>query len=155
MELLYKANNIEIGYDSIRRFLYCNWIGYQCQRDLVHSGFIILELLKQKRLHKVLNDNSKVEGPWTDSSEWTARKWFPDMASAGLQNFSWILSPDVFAEYSALKAVPMNGVVKIELFDSGTDSFNDALTWLQKFPDKKIIPTIPIQQPDLRLSSQL
>jgi hypothetical protein len=135
MELLYKASNMEICYDSIHRFLYCNWIGYQSHAELVHSGFIMLELLKQKRVHKILNDNSKVEGAWIDSSEWTAQRWFPNMANAGLQHFSWILSTDVFAEFSALKAQPTISTVKIEFFDSGNNSFNDALTWLQKYAD--------------------
>lgn len=138
MELLHKAHNIEIYYDSIDRYLYCNWIGYQCQKDLVHSGFIILELLKQKRVMKTLNDNSRVEGPWTDSSEWTANRWFPDMAGAGLRYFSWILSPDVFAEISARKAVPSGGTVNIQLFDSRNNSFNEAVSWLRSCPSKNL-----------------
>lgn len=141
MELLHKAHNIEIYYDSIDRYLYCNWIGYQYQKDLVHSGFIILEQLKQKRVIKVLNDNSRVEGPWTDSSEWTANRWFPDMANAGLRYFSWILSPDVFAEISARKAVPLGGIVNIRLFDSCNNSFNEAFAWLQSHPDKSATPS--------------
>lgn len=138
MELLHKAHNIEIYYDSIGRCLYCSWIGYQPHQDLVHSGFIIMELLRRKRVVKVLNDNSRVEGPWTDSSAWTANKWFPCMASAGLQHFSWILSPDVFAEVSALKALPMHNLINIQLFDSSSTSFEGARDWLRQQPNTNV-----------------
>lgn len=141
MELLYKANNIEIYYDSMNRYFHCNWIGYQNKVVLLHSGAVILDLLKQKSVVKILNNNTKVEGPWTDSSEWTATQWFPDMAQAGLHHFAWVLSPDAFAELSARRAMPTAGRINIQLFDSSNDSFNDAVTWLHSYPNGN-----PLQQ---------
>ena len=90
------------------------------------AGGTILDLLKKKKVVKVLNDNTLVTGPWQDAAEWTATVWFPDMIKAGLKHFAWVFSRDIFAELSAKKAMPANDIVK---------SFNDledARTWLIK-----------------------
>ena len=76
------------------------------------SGAIILDLLKQQRASKVLNDNTLVTGPWKDAAEWTATVWFPDMIEAGLRHFAWIFSPNLFAELSAKMAMPASDIVK-------------------------------------------
>lgn len=112
MESLLKAKNIEISYDKKDRYLYCNWLGFQNKESIVKSGAIILDLLKQKGVGKVLNDNSLVTGPWQEGAEWTATVWFPEMISSGLKHFAWIFSPNIFAELSAKKAMPNSGVVK-------------------------------------------
>lgn len=112
MESLFKAKNIEISYDPANRYIYCNWIGYQNKQSIISSGAIILDLLKQQRASKVLNDNTLVTGPWKDAAEWTATVWFPDMIEAGLRHFAWIFSPNLFAELSAKMAMPASDIVK-------------------------------------------
>ena len=112
MEPLFKAKNIEISYDPTNRYIYCNWIGYQNKESIMTSGAIILDLLKQKRVSKVLNDNTLVTGPWRDAAEWTATVWFPAMIKAGLKNFAWIFSKNLFSELSAKMAMPESDVVK-------------------------------------------
>ena len=126
MESLFKTKSIEITYDPANKYLYCNWIGFQNKQSIMSSGGTILDLLKKKGAKKVLNDNTLVTGPWQDAAEWTATVWFPDMIKAGLKNFAWVFSRDIFAELSAKKAMPANDIVK---------SFNDledARKWLVK-----------------------
>ena len=112
MESLFKAKNIEISYDPANSYIYCNWIGYQNKQSIINTGGIILDLLKQKGVSKVLNDNTLVTGPWHEAAEWTATVWFPDMIKAGLKYFAWIFSPNIFAELSAKMAMPGNDIVK-------------------------------------------
>ena len=112
MESLFKAKNIEIFYDAANHYIYCNWIGYQNKQSIMSTGAIILDLLKQKRVSKVLNDNTLVTGPWRDAAEWTATVWFPAMINAGLKNFAWIFSKNLFSELSAKMAMPESDVVK-------------------------------------------
>ena len=126
MESLFKAKNIEISYDSANKYLLCNWIGFQNMQSIMTSGATILDLLKKKGASKVLNDNTRVTGPWQEAAEWTATVWFPDMIKAGLKHFAWVFSRDIFSELSAKKAMPANEIVK---------SFNDledARKWLIK-----------------------
>jgi hypothetical protein len=112
MESLFKSKNIEISYDKANRYMYCNWIGYQNKQSIMAAGAIILDLLKQKNVTKVLNDNSLVTGPWQEAAEWTSTVWFPDMIKAGLKHFAWIFSQNIFSELSAKKAMPANDFVK-------------------------------------------
>ncbi len=124
MEKLHKAKNIEIFYDNDHEYLYCDWIGFQNKASIMESGKVILDLVKKKRCSKVLNDNSKVTGPWQEAAEWTSTVWFPDMAKAGLQYFAWVFSSNIFAELSAKKAMPASDMIKSFL------SVNDAKGWL-------------------------
>lgn len=112
MESVFKAKNLEISYDQQNKFLYCNWIGFQNKDSIMKSGAVILDLVKQKRVSKVLNDNARVTGPWQEAAEWTSSVWFPEMMKAGLKHFAWIFSPNIFAELSAKKAMPSSDVVK-------------------------------------------
>lgn len=124
MQSLSKQKNLEISYDPENKYLYCNWLGFQNKDSIMKSGVIILDLLKQKKVSKVLNDNSQVTGPWQEAAEWTATVWFPKMIESGLKHFAWIFSPNIFAELSAKKAMPSSGIVK------SFNSYNDALSWL-------------------------
>jgi hypothetical protein len=124
MESLLKAKNIEITYDPINKYIYCNWIGYQNKQSIMTTGGIILDFLKQKKVSKVLNDNTLVEGPWQDAAEWTAKVWFPDMIKAGLKHFAWIFSPNIFSVLSAKKAMPSDNIVK------SFDGLEEARQWL-------------------------
>jgi len=124
MQSLSKQKNLEISYDPEHKYLYCNWLGFQNKESIMKSGLIILDLLKQKKVSKVLNDNSQVTGPWQEAAEWTATVWFPQMIEHGLKHFAWIFSPNIFSELSAKKAMPSSGIVK------SFNSYNDALSWL-------------------------
>ena len=112
MESLFKSKNIEISLDSANNVLYCNWIGFQNKDLIMKSGAVILDLVKKRKVSKVLNDNARVTGPWQEAAEWTSTVWFPDMMKAGLRHFAWIFSPNIFAELSAKKAMPSSDVVK-------------------------------------------
>ena len=126
MELLMKEKNIEISYDAKNKYLYCNWIGFQNEESIMKSGGHILHFLKEKEASKVLNDNTKVTGPWQDAAKWTNTVWFPDMINNGLKFFAWIFSPNIFAQLSAKKAMPKSDSVR------SFNSMEEAQTWLLK-----------------------
>jgi hypothetical protein len=112
MEILAKEKFIEISYESSGDYLYCNWIGFQNEESVKKGCEMMLSQLKKNGYGKVLNDNTKVTGPWQSASEWVGNVWFPQMEQAGLKHFSWVFSPNIFAELSAKKAMPASGVVK-------------------------------------------
>jgi hypothetical protein len=124
MESLYKARNLEISYDPIHEYVYCNWIGFQNKEIIMKSGQVILELFQKNGFTKSLNDNESVTGPWQEAAEWTSTVWFPEMIQAGLKHFAWVLSPNIFAELSARKAMPQSDVVKL------FTSYDEAREWL-------------------------
>ena len=124
MESLHIAKNLEISYDPEHDFVYLNWIGFQNKEIIMKSGAVILELFREGKYSKVLNDNTKVTGPWQEAAGWTSSVWFPDMIAAGLKHFAWIFSPDIYAELSAQKAMPASHVVR------SFSSYDEAFQWL-------------------------
>lgn len=126
LELLYTATNIEISHDPQTNILFCNWIGLQDVDGLKKSGQIILDTLKKKKCSKVLNDNTNVIGPWYHSVDWTSSTWFPEMIDAGLKQFAWVCSKDIFSQLSAKRAIPEGNVVK------AFHKYAEALEWLTK-----------------------
>lgn len=124
MESLFKARNIEISYEPVQEYIYCDWIGFQNEESVKGGCQRMLELLSEKHCRKVLNDNTKVSGPWQAATQWVGEIWFPQMETAGLKHFAWIFSPNLFAELSAKKAMPASNVVQ------AFHSFKDAQKWL-------------------------
>lgn len=124
MELLYLARNIKISYEQVTGILYCKWIGFQEKELMMKTDAIIFAILKEKKVSKVLNDHLLVTGPWYSAAAWTAQVWFPAMVRAGLKHFAWIVSPNIFAEVSARKAMQDVNVVKT------FNVYDEAYQWL-------------------------
>lgn len=122
IEKLHVADNIEISYEPSAHILYCRWIGFQSRDVIEESGSIILDIVKARNISKVLNDNSLVTGSWWEAAVWAADVWFPQMNKAGLKQFAWILSPNIFTELSAKRAMePYQKTVKT--FYSGEEAY--------------------------------
>lgn len=123
-EVVHSAKNIEISYSKEENFLYCNWLGFQNKQSIMESGEKILEIVKSRNINRILNDNTKVTGPWQEAAEWTSTVWFPQMIEAGLEKFAWIFSSNIFAELSAKKAMPESNTIK------SFNNIHDAKQWL-------------------------
>jgi hypothetical protein len=104
-ERLYASKNVDIEFDEQGKFLYANWKGFQTVDNVKFGCEKILELLKQKKITRVLNDNRQVTGPWQGAAEWGAKEWFPRMFAAGLTHFAWIQSTSVFSQLSTEKTL--------------------------------------------------
>ena len=128
MKTLYATKNIHIAHCPSTNIMYCNWIGPQCQQDVVQAGITILELLRENQFTKVLNDNTYVTGPWNTAVAWTLQQWFPAMISAGMQHFAWVYSPNIFAHFSARRAMPDYNDVRT------FHEYQQALQWLTTTP---------------------
>ena len=127
IEKLYIADNLEISYEASSHILYCQWIGFQNRDSIVTCGAVILEIVKKRGISKVLNDNSLVNGSWWEAAVWMADVWFPQMIEAGLKHFAWILSPNIFTELSARRAMePYKETMKPFY------SFEEAHKWLSQ-----------------------
>lgn len=127
IEKLYIADNLEISYEASTHILYWQWIGFQNKDSIVTSGAVILDIVKKRGITKVLNDNSLVNGSWWEAAVWMADVWFPQMIEAGLKNFAWILSPNIFTELSARRAIEPHKETVRPFY-----SFEEAHKWLSQ-----------------------
>jgi hypothetical protein len=123
MEQLFTTPNLDIFLQD--EIMICQWKGQQTTEGIMNAGNIILSLVAERRIPKVLIDNSQLIGSWHEVTDWTARIWFPAMANAGIKSFAWILADDIFAASSARRAMP-SGLHIIRIFGN----YNEAHRWL-------------------------
>jgi hypothetical protein len=96
---------LDIEFDVQGKFIYANWKGFQSVENVKSGAEKMLQILKEKKITKVLNDNRLVTGPWQGAAEWAAKEWFPQMFAAGLTRFAWVQSASVFSQLSADKTL--------------------------------------------------
>ena len=124
MQTLVKEKFIQISYEPEGDYLYADWLGFQSEESVKAGCELLLKELTKKKASKVLNDNTKVTGPWQSATEWVGTVWFPKMEAAGLKHFSWIFSSNIFAELSAKKAMPASDIAK------SFNSYPEAKKWI-------------------------
>ncbi len=111
----YKDDSITISYNKGQQRLDVDWTGFQNLESVKHGCMLMLDMLKNNKVHKVLNDNTNVLGTWSDAADWAGTEWFPMMEKAGLKYFAWIYSPSAFSRLSAKKSVDVavgNGIIQ-------------------------------------------
>ncbi len=113
----YNSPKIDIRYDRKNNWIYADWKGFHNLETVQHGSLIILELMKKNQCTKILNDNTRVLGNWSDAAEWAGKVHLPEMESAGLKQLAWIYSQGTFGKLAAEKSVDiMIGNVSAQLF---------------------------------------
>lgn len=100
LRFLHQDAVIQIAYDDANGWLYADWQAEQDSFSVQAGALKLLDVLRQEKARKVLNDNRRVETTWADAAEWGGRVWFPLMAEAGLEYFAWVYSPNVYSRLS-------------------------------------------------------
>ena len=103
--ILYDVPTLTISYDYTDDWLYLNWHGNLDDATVVSGALKLLELLKQERCTKVLNDNTHISGLWDDAAMWGSDVFFPQLYEAGCRHFAWVFSSERFSQLSAELAV--------------------------------------------------
>jgi hypothetical protein len=112
LQTLYDAPTLTISYDYAHDWLYLDWHGALDDDSVMAGALKLLELLKQEKCSKVLNDNTHITG-----------------YEAGCRHFFWVYSPERFSQLSAQLAVEHTTAgITIMTFQS----FDTASEWLQR-----------------------
>lgn len=123
----YKDEHITIIYNPQKNRFDVDWTGYQDVTSVKRGGMLMLEMMKEKQVYKILNDNTHVLGNWSEAADWAGQEWFPMMEAAGLRYFAWVYSPSTFSKFSAEKSVSvMQGNVVTQFFGD----LGGAMQWL-------------------------
>lgn len=110
----YKDDYVEIKYNAAARRIEAFWSGYQRVETVQRGGLKILDLIRINRAKKLLNDNTKVLGNWSESAEWVAKDLLVSLEQAGLRHMAWVQSKSAFSQLSAQNTVEIS-TVNIEL----------------------------------------
>ena len=103
--ILHDSPTLTIAYDYIDDWLQLDWHGNLDDESVMAGALKLLELLKQERCTKVLNDNTNITGLWADAAKWGSDVFFPMLYEAGCRYFSWVYSPERYSQLSAELAV--------------------------------------------------
>ncbi|MBA9078826.1 MULTISPECIES: STAS/SEC14 domain-containing protein [Rufibacter] len=126
--VLFQDPTITISFDDSSQCVYADWTGFQTLRSVQEGCERILEAMVQHGSHKVLNDNTNVEGIWSSAAEWVGSDWFPRMKQAGMTAFAWVYSPSMFSRLSTDKSLRFTYDTRgIEVFDD----IDAATKWLR------------------------
>lgn len=126
-DVFYQDASVMVSYNQEKNRLDVDWDGFQDLSSVKNGGMMMLEILKNTKVVKVLNDNTRVLGTWSEASDWAGKEWLPMMEKGGLRYFAWIFSLSAFSQLAAKKSVDlMQGDAVIRFF---TD-IAEAEAWL-------------------------
>ncbi|PJJ60135.1 hypothetical protein [Hymenobacter chitinivorans] len=72
------------------------WSGFVINDDGVQGASSYLRLLQGTPCSRLLNDNSRVTGPWFDSIDWLEHVWAPQVVALGLRYVAHVLPANDF-----------------------------------------------------------
>lgn len=123
----YEDERICIYYNKIYNRLDIDWIGHQNMETVKHGCLKTLEMILRFKVNKILNNNSRVMGSWSDASEWVGTIFFPMMEKKGIHSVAWVYSSNAFSQLSAKKSVDVAvGNITTQFFTS----FEAAEEWI-------------------------
>jgi hypothetical protein len=127
--ILYEAPMLTIGYNYDENWLELHWHGNPDDDAIMTGALRLLELLRQERCQKVLNDNTHMQGLWADAARWGGEVFFPQLYEAGCRYFAWVQSPERYSQLSAQLAIEHTtaGITFMTFHDPET-----AAQWLRR-----------------------
>ncbi|WP_423147737.1 hypothetical protein [Rubrolithibacter danxiaensis] len=134
-ELITYTNSNKIccrtGFDSENSWIYANWTGFIREEDIRNWSVQFLDLLRQTKTQKLLNNNLEVRSTWRKANTWIVEELIPVAISEGLKALAHIIPTDPFAADSASdleRKINYPGFTMM-LFNNSEQAKN----WLQSF----------------------
>lgn len=127
----YEDQHLRISFNFGNDYLEADWRGFQTLESVKRGCMAILKCLKDKKCHRLLNDNSNILGSWSEAAEWAAKESYPQLEHAGIRCLAWIVGSNTFSQLSAKKSIELADVaIETCLF---TDR-REAESWLKSQP---------------------
>lgn len=123
---LFEAEYLDLAYNRGEGYLYADWYGYVSVGQVKEGLDQLLKAIGRHRCFRVLNDNRRLKGSWTQAVRWIAEEWMPQAVSLGLYKIAFIYAPDGSARYSVDRLLEFNDQYIAQTFDS----YEKAHAWL-------------------------
>jgi hypothetical protein len=113
----YRDEYLTITYNAEHSRLEVDWTGFQDLSSVQHGCILMWEYLKAHGVDRIVNDNTHVQGNWSEAVDWVGNTWFPMMEQAGLKYFAHVFSPSTFSQLAAQKSIDiMAGIITTQYF---------------------------------------
>ena len=113
--------------------VHLDWNGFARPNEFQEACDASLELLKEKKVSKMIADNSKAKIVSVENQEWLTQDWFARAFDEGYRTSAVVVSTNIFNEVAVKNIVNQmdKGKFTVQYFDN----LNDAKVWLKDFKD--------------------
>ncbi|MEO8795393.1 MAG: PAS domain-containing sensor histidine kinase [Daejeonella sp.] len=134
----YKDKRFEIDIHPANEILEISWIGYQDEESITTGTQQVMSFLRSNKFSKLLNDNSRILGNWSEASSVLTPEVHQELFASGLRYLAWVLPAHKFGQLAAFKALnnmdssdssAANNLITIEFFEGREEAEN----WLNSF----------------------
>ncbi|MDO7887939.1 hypothetical protein [Hymenobacter cheonanensis] len=123
-----------LSYDETECWLKAEWRGYVDQVEAMRGAEAYLQHAAQHSCAYLLNDNSRLIGPWFESLEWLMHVWVPQAERLGLRHVAHVVQADQHHDiFTRQHHTPLP--FELQIFQS----LEDATHWLASVRDEKLI----------------
>lgn len=114
-----------LTYEEATRWLRATWSGYVDPVEAMKGAEAYLRHAAHTPCAFLLNDNSRLRGPWFDSLDWLAEVWVPQAARLGLRYVAHVLQADRHSDIIPSR-LPASVPFELQIFRD----VEDARQWL-------------------------
>ncbi|UPL48691.1 hypothetical protein [Hymenobacter sublimis] len=128
------GSSCELDFDEANNWLRAIWLGYIDPNEAYNGAARFLSALQELRCPYLLNDNSRLSGPWFDSVEWLSSVWGPQAVRLGLRYIAHVVQPhDLLDQAASLSSSPFGEQIRLQLFDDVVS----AEEWLREMQGRR------------------
>jgi len=118
---------LQIEYSKGIDTIITHWIGFCTHEEIVAGVEAGLACLIEKQSSRWIANTSKMEGGFSESNDWFAEDWTPRAQKAGLKTVAFVVSSDVFNEFSTQEYAEKNP----DLENPHFESLEEAINWIK------------------------
>lgn len=123
----YNETYLQVEYSEEVQAVIMHWIGFSTHEELIEGMDTGLSCLIENKSTRWVADASRMEGGFTDSNDWLEQDWTPRAQKAGLKTVAFVVSPDIFNEFSTNEYAERNA----DLDNPHFTSVEDAINWIK------------------------
>jgi hypothetical protein len=87
-------SSCSLSYDEAEHWLCATWRGYIDPHEAMEGAIEYLRHAAHTPSALLLNDNSQLQGPWFESTDWLAQVWVPQAERLGLRYVAHVVQAD-------------------------------------------------------------
>jgi hypothetical protein len=112
-----------LEFDDLNGWLRATWTGYIDQAEAVQGAESYLHATSAHPCAYLLNDNTRLRGPWFDSIDWLERVWVPQALRLGLRYVAHVPQQDDPTSYATTQVRnPSDGQFELQIFAQVADA---------------------------------
>jgi hypothetical protein len=116
-----------LTYDEVEHWIRATWRGYVDPVEAMEGAQAYLLRAAELPAAFLLNDNSQLQGPWFESTDWLAHVWLPQAERLGLRYVAHVVQADQHYDILTLLK-PTNLPFELQLFEEVVE----AQHWLRE-----------------------